>query len=135
MFTRRTVVGAIVCALMTTAVAVSPARASQPSWTAAPQAEYYASLGQTKPDAGSADHGRYFPTRSAGAAKAAAPQAAYYASYGQPEPLTPAHQPAPGDDDTPWLPLALVAAAALAIGAGGATLASRMRRHAPRVAA
>jgi hypothetical protein len=127
MFTRRTVVGAIVCALMTTAVAVSPAGASQPAWTAAPQAKYYASFGQTNGDAGSADHGRYLPPGSAGAASTAAPQARYYASYGNPQPLTPAHQPAQPDDGTPWLTIALIAAAGLAVVATGATAAGRIR--------
>ena len=126
MFTRRTVVGAIVCALMTTALAVSPAGASQPAWTAAPQAKYYASFGQTNGDAGSADHGRYFPPRSAGAADTAASQARYYASYGDPQPLTPAHQPTPPDDGTPWLTIALIAAAGLVV-AAGATAAGRIR--------
>ncbi len=45
---------------------------------------------------------------------AALAQERYYSSYGEPEPLTVAQSPAPSDD-TPWLPIALSVAAALAI--------------------
>jgi hypothetical protein len=120
MFPRRTVICALVCALLTCAVSVAPAAASQPD----PQAVYYASY--DKHDAADA----FTPSRF----KAAA-QARYYASYGQPQPLTPAHQPAPADDGTPWLEIAVIVAAALAVAATGATVAVRMRRRVPRVAA
>ena len=48
--------------------------------------------------------------------------------------MTVAQSPAPSDD-TPWLPIALSVAAALATGAAGATLARRLRirRRATRV--
>jgi hypothetical protein len=122
MFTRRTLTCALVCALLSCAISVAPAAASQRSHKIAPQAQYYASFG--KSDASGQ------PTRTA-----ADPQARYYASYGHPEPLTPAHQPAPSDNDTPWLLMTLIVAAALAVVATGVTLASRTRRHTPRVAA
>jgi hypothetical protein len=120
MFTRRTLICALVCALLTCAISVAPAGASERTRTAAPQAQYYASFG--KP--GVIDH------KSAGA-----PQARYYASYGEPQPLTLAHQPEPSDGGTPWLEIALIVAAALAVIGSGMTLASRMRRHTARVAA
>lgn len=120
MFSRRTVICALVCALLTCAVSVAPAGASQPD----PQALYYASY--NKHDAADA----LTPTRFAAAA-----QARYYASYGQPQPLTPAHQPAPADDGTPWLEIALIVAGGLAVASTGAALAFRMRRRVPRVAA
>ena len=120
MFARRTLISAIVCALLACAVSVAPAAASQPD----PQAQYYASY--NKHDAvGSLNHSRF----------QAAPQARYYASYGQPQSLTPPHQPVPSDNDTPWLEIALIAAAALAVAAIGGTIAVRQRRRVPRVAA
>ena len=128
MFNRRTVICALVCALLSCAISVAPAGANQRTHQAAPQALYYASFGESE----AGDH------KTADTAQgnfAADPQAQYYASYGNPQPLTPAHQPAPSDDDTPWLMIALILATALAVIAAGVTLASRMRRHAPRVAA
>ena len=117
MFTRRTIISALVCALLTCAVSVAPAGASQSTQTALAQEQYYASFGTVSPS-------RY----------AAEAQGRYYASYGEPEPLTAAQSPQPSDD-TPWLVIALSVAVALAIVAASATLARRLRirRRAARV--
>ena len=121
---RHTVICAIVCALLASALtSVAPANASERTQGAGALAQerYYSSFG--KP-------GRI----DAGTATAAAAQERYYSSYGDPAPLTVAQAPAPSDD-TPWLPIALSAAVALAIGAAGAALAGRLRirRRAARV--
>jgi hypothetical protein len=65
---------------------------------------------------------------------AALAQERYYSSYGEPAPLTVAQSPEPSDD-TPWLPIALSVAIALATVAVSATLARRLhiRRRAARV--
>jgi hypothetical protein len=122
---RHTVICAIVCALLASALTnVAPAGANGRTQAAGALAQerYYSSFGKPgRIDAGTA-------------AAAAAAQERYYSSYGDPAPLTVAHAPAPSDD-TPWLPIALSAAVALAIGAAGAALAGRLRirRRAARV--
>ena len=69
-----------------------------------------------------------------GGPSAAQAQERYYSSYGDPEPLTVAETQAPSDD-TPWLPLALSAAGALAIVAASAHRVRRLHiRRAARVA-
>ena len=117
MFTRRTIISALVCALLTCAVSVAPAGASQSTQTALAQEQYYASFGTVSPS-------RY----------AAEAQGRYYASYGDPKPLTSPHQSEPSED-TPWLVIALSVAATLAIVAASATQARRLRirRRAARV--
>jgi hypothetical protein len=139
MFSRRTITCALVCALLTCAVSVAPAGAHP----VAPQAQYYASFGATepaKPD-GAFVQNRDFASQGAGKPQAfsrstIAAQARYYASFGDPQPLTLAHQAMPSDDGTPWLEIALIAAAALAVVAAGATTARRLRlrRRSPGVA-
>ena len=62
-----------------------------------------------------------------GGPSAAETQERYYSSYGTPEPLAVAQSPAPSDDDSPWLPIALSAAVALAIVAASATQVRRLR--------
>jgi hypothetical protein len=78
----------------------------------------------------------------AAAAAPSDPQAAalvqerYYGSFGEPEPLTVPQSPAPSDD-TPWLPIALVIGAALAVVTASAAQLRRLRvrrRRAARVA-
>jgi hypothetical protein len=73
---------------------------------------------------------RYYSSYDGGPS-AAEEQERYYSSYGKPEPLTVAQSPAP-TDDTPWLPLALSAAVALAIATQVRRL--RVRRRVTRVA-
>ena len=119
---RRTVICAIVCALLASALtSVAPASASERTRMAGALAQqrYYASYG--KPE-------------MIDATSAAEAQGRYYASYGEPEPLTVAQSPEPSDD-TPWLPIALSVAVALAIIAASATAARRLRirRGATRV--
>jgi hypothetical protein len=119
--THRTMICAIVCALLVSALSgVAPASANQRTQAALAQERYYSSYSEPKPT----------DTRVA----AALAQERYYSSYGAPEPLTVGQSPAPSDD-TPWLPIALSVAAALAIVAASATLARRLRisRRATRV--
>jgi hypothetical protein len=122
MFTRRTLICAVVCALLTSSFSVASASASQRTQTAAPQAQYYASYGKT----GAVSASRF----------AAEAQGRYYASYGEPEALPVAQSPEPSNH-TPWLSIALWVAAALAVMAAGAGLVGRLRlrRRATRVAA
>jgi hypothetical protein len=119
----RTIICAIACALLASAlIGVAPAGANEGTLAAGAVAQerYYSSYGEPEAiDAGTA---------------AAEAQERYYSSYGAPEPLTVAHSPAPSDD-TPWLPIALSVAVALAIVAASTTLAGRLRirRRAARV--
>ena len=112
---RPTVVCAIVCALLAFAMSgAAGARTIEDTQaTALAQEAYYSSYGKAATSA----------------------QERYYSSYGEPEPLTVAQSPAPSDD-TPWLPITLSIAAALAIAAAGATQVRRVRvrRRGARVA-
>jgi Protein of unknown function (DUF4242) len=117
---RRTIICAIVCALLASALTgVTPAGANERTQAAA-QERYYSSYGE--PETIDADMS---------AAKA---QERYYSSYGNYSPLTVAQSPEPSDG-TPWLPIALSVALALAIVAASTTLARRLRlrRRAARV--
>jgi hypothetical protein len=119
----RTIICAIACALLAPALTgVAPATANERTQTAGALAQerYYSSYGE--------------PEAIDAATAAAEAQERYYSSYGEPQPRTVAQPPAPSDD-TPWLPIALSVAAALAIVAAGATLARRprIRRRATRV--
>jgi hypothetical protein len=120
---RRTIICAIVCALLASALTgVAHARANERTHAAAALAQerYYSSYtGPVTPDSGTS---------------AADAQERYYSSYGEPEPLTVAQSPEPSDD-TPWAAIALSAALALAIVAASTTLARRLRirRRAARV--
>ena len=116
---RRSIICAIVCALLASALGgVTPASANERTQALA-QERYYSSY--NKPE--SID------------AAAAEAQERYYSSYGEPEPLTVAQSPEPSDE-TPWLPIALSVAVALAIVAASATVARRQRiRRAARITA
>jgi hypothetical protein len=118
MFPRRTIACAIVCALLSCAVSVAPAGASEPTRSAAALAQerYYSSY--TRPEA----------------ADAARAQERYYSSYGEPQPLSVPQSPAP-TDDTPWLAIAAALAAALVVAGATSTLVVRLRRRVARVAA
>lgn len=61
-------------------------------------------------------------------------QERYYSSYGDPKPLSPSPSPAPSDE-TPWLPIALSIAGALAIVAASTTKLRRDRIRRRRAAA
>jgi hypothetical protein len=112
---RRTIVCAIVCALLASAVTgLAPAGANERTQAALAQERYYSSYGEPET----------IDARTA----AALAQERYYSSYGEPKPLTVAQSPKQSDD-TPWLVIALSAAVALAIVAAGATLARRLRIH------
>ena len=117
--TRRTITCAIVCAVLASALAiVAPAGANERTQAAALAQERYYMGKPEKVDAGTL---------------AAEAQERYYSSYGEPEPLRVAQSPEPSDD-TSWLPIALLLAAALAVVAASATLARRLRvRRATRV--
>jgi hypothetical protein len=122
---RRTIICAIVCALLASALTgVAHAGANERTQTAAALAQerYYSSYG----GAGTTDYGT----------SAAEAQERYYSSYGDHEPLTVAQSPEPSDD-TPWLPIALSLAVALTIVASSATLTRRLRirRRATRITA
>ena len=120
---RRTIIGAIVCALLASALTtVAPAGASQRTLRAGAHAQerYYASFGNS----GAVDAGRF----------AAEAQERYYTSYGKPQPL-PIPQSAEPSDGRPWLPITLTVAVAMAVIAAGATAARRLRpRRLSRVA-
>jgi hypothetical protein len=119
---RRTVIWAIVCALLASALTgVTPASANELTQALA-QERYYSSY--NKPE-----------TIDAGTSAAEA-QESYYSSYGEPEPLTVAQSPEPSDD-TPWLSIVPSFALALAIVAASATLTRRLRirRRAARITA
>jgi hypothetical protein len=101
---------------------VAPASANERTQAAGPLAQerYYSSYGEPELiDAGTA---------------AEEARERYYSSYGEPESLTVAQSQEPSDD-SPWLPIALSIAVALAIVAASATLARRLRipRRAARV--
>jgi hypothetical protein len=116
----RIVISAIVCALLASALTnVAPAGASQRTLLAGARAQerYYASFGKSR---------AIDPARLA-AAKA---QGRYYASYGHPQPLPPPQRPQPSDG-TPWLPITLAVAAAMAVIAAGSTAARRLRLRRP----
>jgi hypothetical protein len=120
---RRTIICAIVCALLVPALTgVAPASANKRTQAAAALAQerYYSSYGEPET----------IDARTA----AAEAQERYYSSYGEPEPLTVAQSPEPSDD-TSWLPIALSVAVALTIVAASTTLARRLRirRRAARV--
>jgi hypothetical protein len=120
----RTVALAVVCALLTCALAgASPAGASQESLLAGARAQerYYQSFGGS---------GATVPSQLA----AAHAQERYYASYGEPRPIAVAHSPAPSDG-APWLPITLAVAAAMAIVAAAVSAVRRLHlRRATRVA-
>jgi hypothetical protein len=88
----------------------------------------------TTNDAAALAQERYYSSYDGGPS-AAEEQERYYSSYGEPAPLTVAQSPAPSHD-TPWLPLALSAAVALAIVAASTTQVRRLRvrRRVTRVA-
>jgi hypothetical protein len=110
---RRTITGAIVCALLASALTgVAHASANQRTHAALAQERYYSSYGE--------------PETVDAATAAALAQERYYSSYGEPDPLTVAQSPEP-PDDTPWLPTALSVTVALAMVAASATLARRLR--------
>ena len=121
---RRTVICAIVCALLASALtSVASAGASERTRAAGVRAQqhYYESFGKS----GAIDPGKF----------AAEAQERYYSSYGEPQPLPVAQAPEPSDD-SPWLPIALSVAVALAVIAAGSTVARRLRRRrSTRVAA
>jgi hypothetical protein len=122
---RRTVICAIVCALLASALtSVAPAGANERSQTAGALAQerYYSSFGN--------------PGTTDAATAAAKAQERYYSSYGAPDPLTVAQAPEPSDD-AQWLPIALSVSLALAILAASATAARRLRirRRAARITA
>jgi hypothetical protein len=120
---RRTIIGAIVCALLASALTgVAPAGANERTQAAAALAQerYYSSYGE--------------PETIDARTSAAEAQERYYSSYGEPEPLTVAQAPEPSDH-AQWLPIALSVAVTLAILAASATAARRLRirRRATRV--
>ena len=118
---RRTVICAIVCALLASALTgVARAGVNEQTRAALAQERYYSSYGE--------------PATTDAATSAALAQERYYSSYGEPEPLTVAHAPEPSDD-AQWLPIALSVSVALAILAASATTARRLRirRRATRV--
>ena len=123
---RRTVICAIVCALLgsaLTGVAHAGADERSESARALAQERYYSSYGE--------------PGTTDAATSAAEAQERYYSSYGEPEPLTVAQAPEPSDD-AQWLPIALSVSVALALVAASAALARRLRirrRGAGRVTA
>jgi hypothetical protein len=143
---RHTIICAIACALLAAALTgVAPASANERTQAAGALAQerYYSSYGEPETsDAGTSAaqaQGRYYssygePETSDAGTSAAQAQERYYSSYGEPEPLTVAQSPEPSDD-TPWLPIALSVAAALAVVAASATLVRRLRirRRAARV--
>ena len=115
---RRTVICAIVCALLASVLTgVTPASANERTQALA-QERYYSSY--NKPEAIDA--------------AAATAQERYYSSYGKYAPLNVTQSPEPSDD-MPWLPIALSAALALTIVAASTTLTRRLRirRRAARV--
>ena len=112
---RRTVICAIFCALLASALtSVAPASANERTRMAGALAQqrYYESYGK--------------PGRSTPARPPRTAHERYYSSYGEPEPLPVAQAPEPSDD-TPWLPIALSVAVALAVIAAGATVGRRLR--------
>jgi hypothetical protein len=117
---RPAIVCALACALLAAAIsgpAAAGAQSRAQTGSALAQERYYSSYGAPQPSA-------------------AAAQERYYSSYGEPEPLTLRNSPAPSDE-TPWLPIALSAAIAVAFLAASAAQLRRLRirRRAARVAA
>ena len=80
---------------------------------------------------------QYYSSYSAPDVSGALAQEQYLESYGEPRPLSrPPTQTSAASDGTPWLPIALAAAAGLLVGAVTATLRPLpRRRRAPRAAA
>jgi hypothetical protein len=119
---RRTIICAIVCALLASALTgVASASANERTQAAAlAQERYYSSYSDPE-------------TTDAGTAAAEA-QERYYSSYGEPAPLTVTQSSEPSGD-TPWLSIVPSFALALAIVAASATLTRRLRirRRAARV--
>jgi hypothetical protein len=117
---RRAILWTIVCALLASAIAgVPPAGAKERTQVAQALAQerYYSSYGE--------------PETIDARTSAAEAQERYYSSFGEAEPRTVAPSPKPSDP-TPWLPIALSVAVALAVVATGATRARRLhvrRRH------
>jgi hypothetical protein len=121
---RRTVICAIVCALLASALAnVAPAGASERTLLAGARAHarYYASFGAAVASAGASQR-----TLLAGARA----QGRYYASYGEPQPI-PVTQAPEAADGMPWLPITLAVAAAMAVIAAGSTATRRLRLRGP----
>ena len=120
---RRTVICAIVCALLASALtSVAPASANERTQMAGALAQqrYYASYGT--------------PGTIDARTSAAEAQGRYYASYGEPEPLAVPQAPEPSGD-TPWLPVALSVALAMLAASAAAARRLRLRRRATRVTA
>jgi hypothetical protein len=114
MSVRRTAICAVVCALLASALTTwAPAGASQRSLIAGARAQerYYMSFGTS----GATD----------AALRAAKAQERYYASYGTPRPLHAVPSPEPSDG-TPWLPITLAVAGAVAIVAAFSLAARRV---------
>ena len=143
--TRRTVICAIVCALLASAfTAVAPVSANERTQAAGALAQerYYSSystphtIGAGNPAGAAAQDLRSADTRDAAQVESPPPtpaaqaQERYYSSYGEPEPPTAAQSPQPSDD-TPWLPIALSITAGLVLVAASATQLRRLRlrRH------
>jgi hypothetical protein len=118
-----TILCALACALLVTAVSGSAAARPNHGTRAAAalaQERYYSSYAEPQP--------------SGASALAARAQERYYSSYGESQPLTPSQPPAT-TDDTPWLPIALAAAAVLTIATASATRLRIRRRLTARVRA
>jgi hypothetical protein len=77
---------------------------------------------------------QYMSQPGAGPSQEPVPQEQYYSSYGEPEPLSAPPAPA---NETPWLPIAISAALAMALAAVGASRFRRVRvrRRAARITA
>jgi hypothetical protein len=106
---------ALACTLLvsaTNAAAASRPNEQPPVSPALAQERYYSSYGEPKP--------------IHSGTSAALAQERHYSSYGEPQPMTQPQSPPP-TDDTPWLPIVLSIAAALAIVAASATQLRRLR--------
>ena len=100
--------GAIACALLVSLPSGAAVAVADPLQAERSQERYYSSYGRPdRPDAALA-------------------QERYLSSYAEPKPLTPPQSPA-ASDATPWLPISLSIAGALAIVAASATQARRVR--------
>jgi hypothetical protein len=112
---RPAILCALACTLLVSATNASAASRPNEEPQASPalaQERYYSSYDGPKPiDSGTS---------------AALAQERHYSSYGEPEPLSQPQSPPP-TDDTPWLPIALSIAAAVAIVAASATQLRRLR--------
>ena len=100
--------GAIACALLVSLPSGAAVAAADPLQAERSQERYYSSYGR--------------PDRP----EAALAQERYLSSYAEPKALTPPQSPA-ASDATPWLPISLSIAGALAILAASATQARRVR--------